>query len=799
MTFMDWLRAIFAPYQESTSEAVAVRAQKPPATSSSSPRPIPTGRASLDSPDTIISEGWIIVPPADYESSWRTLNLDSNNLDVLSPKELLDMLADLSPELSRAYWDFMRLCNPGWQAKAFAMGSEDTEDAQAQAAIDAFLTLLRDLPGNGSTDVVFGRLFTGAFMRGAFCSELVLDGGRMPVDLATPDPYGIRFRKRKDAVRGEVWQPGQWQQSGFVPLDIPTFKYTPVDPAPGSPYGRPLAAPALFTAIFLLGLLHDVKRVVMQQGYKRMDISISTEQAMAAYGQDTGGYATFGEFVAAAIEAVKVTYAALEPDDAFIHSDFVILNDPAGTVDSDSIGAIDKIIDKLEAMATRALKSNSLLMGTDSSASETDSNRRWEIHAAGIKSLQHYCEAMLESQLTTALEAQGIQARVQFRFAELRAAEELRDAQTDAMQVTNARAKYEAGYYSQDEASNEAVGHDADAPEPRGGVGAPPPPIAQGNGDGQEKNSGPTGGRSKPQGYGGRALEERVKLTPDGANEPLLPIPDEVEISDSEVDRAIADWDTLMPAYAGMLNAVVTGQTQFEGQARAVADASPWSWSQSAHRYRNTSTGQFIGQSKMTDLRDEFVEAKREVAQSLASDLAAGKATIQEFEVAFRREIKSSFVDQYVLAKGGRSNMTQADWGAVGRMVRDQYGFAHDFAVDIANGQLSQAQIASRAAAYISSSTQAFERGRSASFGAPTLPQYPADGGTVCRSNCKCNWSIAETDDSWECTWTVSGGESCPDCNANAGRWNPLVVLKAGRGREDLERILEGVTTNGYH
>lgn len=828
MTFREWLRGLWPRRREAPIPPTAppLEAQSAPAvpapgivsrastqSTSSNPRPIPTGRASVDTPNTIISDTWIVVPPDDYESAWRTLNLDANNLDALSPKELLDMLADLSPEVSRALWDFLRLCNPGYTCKAYKPGGEKAEDANGQAALDAFLATLRDL--YGSPDVVFGRLFTGAFMRGAFCSELVLDpNGRLPVDLATPDPYSVRFRKRKDNVRGEIWQPGQWQQANFVPLDIPTFKYLPVDPMPGVPYGRPLAAPALFTAIFLLGLLHDIKRVVMQQGYMRMDISVDSEKAKTSYSFDNAGYATFTDYVNAGIAAIKAIYKALEPDDAFIHSDIFVLNKPAGTVGMDSIGAIDKIVDKLESGITRALKSNSLLMGTDSSATETDSNRRWEIHAAGIKSLQHYCEAMLESHLTLTLEAQGIQAVVEFRFAELRAAEELRDAQTDAMKTANARAKYEAGYYSQDEASNEAVGKDADAPEPRGGVGAPPPPqLQQDNGDGQQAGSGVAAGRSKPQGYGGiispaasphgaagGGKEERVKIIPDGANEPLLPVPDEVTISDSDTDRAVADWDELMPDYAGLLNATVIGQTQFDrGQTRAAGDASPWTWDQNNKRYRSTETGRYVGPRQMTELRDEFIQAKSDVAQSLANDLANGKASLQEMEVAFRREIKTVFVDQYVMAKGGRNAMTQADWGAVGQMVREQYAFAHDFARDIADGKLSEAQIANRVQSYFNSSTQAFERGHTASYGVPTLPEYPADGSQTCRSNCRCSWGIEETDDAWNCTWMTSAGESCPTCTDNAKKWAPLIVMKAGRGRDDLEKILEGVRTNGYH
>lgn len=782
MTFMDWLRALFAPYKQ--PEAMPTRA-----VTTDRPRAIPTGRASVDLPDTVISDGWIIVPPNDYESSWRTLNLDTNHLDALTPQELLDMLADLSPEISRAYWDLQRLCNPGYEVKAFQVGSEDTEHPEAQAAIDAFIQLLRDQ--YGSFDVVVSRLFAGPFLRGAFCSELVLDRGRNMIDLATPDPNSVRFRKRKDNVRGEVWQPGQWQGGKFVELDIPTFKYLPVDPAPGVPYGRPLAAPALFTAIFLLGLLHDVKRVVMQQGYKRMDISINTEQGVVAYQMDNMGYATYMEWVAAVIEQVKTAYAALEPDDAFIHSDFVVLNPPAGTVDSDSIGAIDKIIEKLERFATRALKTNSLLMGNDESASETDSNRRWEIHAQGVKSLQHYAENMLESLLALGLEAQGIQARVQFRFAELRAAEELRDAQADQMKTANARAKYEAGYYSQDEASNEAVGHDADNPEPRGGVGAPQP--VEGDGDGQERNDG--GGDRKVE-----PSKQRVTLIPDGATEPLLPIPDEVAISESDLDRAIADWDELMPNYAGLLDADVQGQSTFDRAIITRASGSVWTWDSNSHRYRNTTTGQYIGQRQMTELRDLFVERKQEAATDLAQRLSTGAISLQEFEVAFRREIKTVFLDQYVLGKGGRNNMAQSDFGAVGRMVREQYMFARDFALDIAAGKLSQAQIANRVMAYFNSSTQAFEQGRSASYGMPTLPEYPADGRQVCRSNCKCHWAIRETDDAWECTWRLeAAAEHCESCRDNASKWAPLVILKAGRGRADVERILEGIALNGYH
>lgn len=478
MNFTDWVRAVFNPYKV---EAVSIPSKR---AVTSEGKPIPSGRASNDTNNSVVHRGWSFVPPADHESNWRLENVDVTHLDRYTPKELLDMLIDISPEISRAVWDFQRLCNPGWEVKAYNLGEGDSENAAAKAHIKDFLDRLRNQ--YGSVDVVIGRFFIGGYLRGAFCAELVLDAGAVEsVDLVAPDPYSIRFRKTKDAVRGEIWQPGQWQGGGkFTPLNIPTFCYIPIDPAPASPYGRSLAAPALFAAIFSLGLLHDVKRVIMQQGYKRMDIVIDTEKAMDGFAYDPQGYASLGEYIRAAIDAVEDTYSALEPEDAFIHTDMFKLEAPAGTVDSDSIGAIDLIIKRLEGSVTRALKSNSLIMDTTNSTSETDSNRRWEIHAASVKSLQHYCEAMLESLLTVSLQAKGIQARVQFRFSELRAAEMFRDEQTRALRVQNSRNEYEAGYVSQHEAANSSVNHDADVPEPRKPLTATP--FIQDNNSGNE-------------------------------------------------------------------------------------------------------------------------------------------------------------------------------------------------------------------------------------------------------------------------------------------------------------------------
>jgi hypothetical protein len=429
--------------------------------------------------------GTTIVAPTDPDQFWKFNNVDTTNIGQFTPKELLDMLIDLSPEISYAMWQFQRMCNSGWEYKVYNITGEKVANDQGKLIVDIFFDLLKQQ--YGSPDVMLNRYFLNAFVRGAFCGEIIFAAGGIPVDLAAPDPFSIRFRQIKDPARGVIWQPGQVQGSKFVPLDIPTFKYIPVDPAPASPYGRSLCSPAIFTAVFSLSILHDIKRVIMQQGYKRMDISMDTEQAMDSFTFDPQGYASLGDYMRAAIDAIKATYSALQPDDALVHTDIFTINNPSGTIDSDSIGAIDKMMERLEMMVTRALKANGVVMDTSNNTNETDANRKWEIYVAGIKSIQHLCESMLESMLNLAIQNNGLQAYVEFRFAELRAAEMFRDEQTRTLRIQNSRAEYDNGYISQDEAALITVNHLPVLPEPI--AAAQPLTQQQDNNAGNEKNN----------------------------------------------------------------------------------------------------------------------------------------------------------------------------------------------------------------------------------------------------------------------------------------------------------------------
>jgi len=63
---------------------------------------------------------------------------------------------------------------------------------------------------------------------------------------------------------------------------------------------------------------------------------------------------------------------------------------------------------------------------------------------------------------------------------------------------------------------------------------------------------------------GSKGQYKAARFIPDGADDPLLPIPDEVTFTDAEIDAAIATWDRLMPEYRGMLGAEVVNRTEYD-------------------------------------------------------------------------------------------------------------------------------------------------------------------------------------------------------------------------------------------
>lgn len=407
---------------------------------------------------------------ADYD--WRVTSLDAGRFDTLPISRVLDLLTRLHPDLSSALWTFLRLTNPAWSYEVVDLPGRNQRPLTGRplAATDAFVQRLND--HYRSINIMINRLFMAAFLRGGVLAELTLLNDRTPDLIVTPDPSILQWKRipaEGDPTRHR-WQIGQYEPTGrWAHLEYPTVAYTPIDPLPDTPWGRPLAEPAVFVCVFLLGLLHDLKRVVQQQGYPRLDIAVDIAAIAEPYGDD--GPQTYDEmrdFANAVITQVQSVYSTLKPDDAYIHDSSIAVNKPVGAVDTSVLGGIDTLVRVLERMSIRALKTLPVLMGVNESTTETHARIQWRVYQRNIASLQADVAGLLNYLLTQALRVQGLPGYVIWTFTQLDASDQYTNAQTRQLEIANARAAYDHGYIDQDAAAAMAVGvAKADQPAPR--------------------------------------------------------------------------------------------------------------------------------------------------------------------------------------------------------------------------------------------------------------------------------------------------------------------------------------------
>jgi len=209
-----------------------------------------------------------------------------------------------------------------------------------------------------------------------------------------------------------------------------------------------------------------------------------------------------------------------------------------------------------------------------------------------------------------------------------------------------------------------------------------------------------------------------------------------------------------------------------------VADPT-WFWD--GKRYHDTSTGRYVGPKDLIRLRDEYIDLQQYRVSNIAEAYADGGMSRDEFIASMRESIRSTYVNEYSLGRGGTAQVTREEWLQVGRDCKAQYRYLNRFADQVeaarASGKpMSAEYIANRAKMYIDSGTKPYEMARAKAAGVPSLPAYPGDGKTVCTVNCRCHWEIKDTETGWDCTWVLGQAEHCTDCLTNASKWAPLHI-----------------------
>lgn len=198
-----------------------------------------------------------------------------------------------------------------------------------------------------------------------------------------------------------------------------------------------------------------------------------------------------------------------------------------------------------------------------------------------------------------------------------------------------------------------------------------------------------------------------------------------------------------------------------------------WRWDERSRRYR-ASSGRFLPASAVRNAIDSALQKAQQRVTAVSEQLRSRSVTLGEWEARMRAELKSIHVYSGLLAKGGRSQLTPAEAGRIGRTLRDQYALLRTFADQVQSGtQPLDGRFQRRTAMYAQSGRATYEQARtrdlfSAGFTEIRSRLTPADHCEGCVEQQALGWqSPAE--------FVPLGSRQClTGCRCVVERRNPL-------------------------
>ena len=372
-------------------------------------RALSGGRVSMQDPfrqQTMVC----VAPPERSRSVWQLKDWTEADLMRLPTDEFMKVITSISPEVNKAYRDFLRHANESW--------GYQVEPASATAVIDDFIARLETKYHD--FDVVLDRIYAGIYKAGAAFIELVLnETGDMAVDIAVIDPFTARFNRKVHPVEGAYWELGQWQVGKWVTLHAdPTVMYVPFNAGPNEPFGRSLMEAAPLDVIRMIGVMNDFRRVLESQGWARADFEIDSERLKDFMPPEiVGDVAAEDGFIQDFINGINQMYSNLKPNEAYGHLDVVRVNMPkGGQMQSSFFGLVDGLMRLYDRRVGRATGSTPIKQHSNESIAETHAVEQRKDYRIDISSIQATTAGMLSTQFGYVLRAEGVKGQVRFYF-----------------------------------------------------------------------------------------------------------------------------------------------------------------------------------------------------------------------------------------------------------------------------------------------------------------------------------------------------------------------------------------------
>lgn len=114
--------------------------------------------------------------------------------------------------------------------------------------------------------------------------------------------------------------------------------------------------------------------------------------------------------------------------------------------------------------------------------------------------------------------------------------------------------------------------------------------------------------------------------------------------------------------------------------------ATGFEWVESLHNYRSIETGQIVSRATVTNGLEAMMDASAVNMNTLTQSLIDGNISLASWQSSMMTEIKNTHVASAALSQGGWAQMTPAQWGETGQLIRQQYDYLRDYAKAIADG-----------------------------------------------------------------------------------------------------------------
>jgi hypothetical protein len=391
----------------------------------------------------------------------RELSLDERRFSNMTVSDMIDILIDAHPDVSYAVWNFLRIGNTPYSVEVYKIGSGKRWAQAEKDLLEVFDRL--ELPNVFNFEKARGmgrivnQLLLSAITRGSVACELVLTPKRDDVAFIAPiDPATIDYK-----IENDRYVPYQKMQT--ISLDLPTVFIEGLDEKIDDPYGRSPLMSALNIIVFQLQVLNDLKAVVHNHGYPRIDIKIVEEVLLKRMPVAIRNNEEKKQlWLSDRLKEIISMYTDLEPDDAFVHFDSVEIGTAGGGQGGGAMLDPEKLMNCIDNLIMTGLKTLSTVLGRRSSGNtESFAKLEIKIYMQGVRAMQELVETVLSRALTMALNIRGKQGNVKFKFQPIEIRTELEQEQFRLIKYQNIAYMRDQGWIDQETASQMVTGKSA--------------------------------------------------------------------------------------------------------------------------------------------------------------------------------------------------------------------------------------------------------------------------------------------------------------------------------------------------